>query len=140
MGAFGARPRHGHGRGLRIVVLDAGALIAAERRDGRMLALLQQIIAARVSAHVPAGVVAQVWRGGPRQHGVVKLLRAKAVRVHAMTEEVAYRIGLMRAASRTQDVVDAHVVLLARSLGALVVTSDPDDLSKLDDTLELVTL
>jgi predicted nucleic acid-binding protein len=123
---------------MRTVVLDAGALIALERRDGRMLALLREIVSARVSAHVPAAVVAQVWRGSARQHAVVRLLKAEVVRVHALTESVAYRIGLRLASSSATDVVDVHVALLGRSLGAVVLTSDPEDLKQLEPDLDVV--
>lgn len=123
-----------------IVVLDAGALIALERRDRRMMALLAQLVSARASAHVPAGVLAQVWRGSPRQHALVRLLATEAVRVHSLTKAMAYRVGLLLAASGTTDVVDAHVALLGRSLAARILTSDPDDLARLDPKLELVTL
>jgi hypothetical protein len=44
------------------------------------------------------------------------------------------------ASSRTADVVDAHVAILGRSLGAVVLTSDPQDLRKLDPDLQLVAL
>lgn len=66
---------------MTVVVLDAGALIALERRDTRMLALADELYAARRTGYVPAGVVAQTWRGSARQHAMVRLLRAGAVRV-----------------------------------------------------------
>ena len=119
------------------VVLDAGALIALERGDRRVLALLQELIRGRVAAHVPATVVGQAWRGSPRQHGVTRLLKAEAVRVHPFSEQVAYRVGVLLASTRTADVVDAHVALLARSLAAPVLTSDPADLERLDPSLTL---
>lgn len=40
--------------------------------------------------------------------------------------------------SGTSDGTDAHVVVCARRAGQPVVTSDPDDLRRLDATLELV--
>jgi hypothetical protein len=125
---------------VRTVVLDAGAFIALERREARALALAAELVADRRVAHVPAGVVAQVWRGSPRQHALIRLLRTGAVRVESMSEEIALRIGLLLAAAGTRDVVDAHVVLLARKLNALVVTSDPDGLARLDSALDLVTM
>jgi predicted nucleic acid-binding protein len=125
---------------VRTVVLDAGAFIALERRDARALALIAELVAGRRVAHVPTGVVAQVWRGSPRQHAAIRLLRTGAVRAEPLSEEVALRIGLLLAATGTSDVVDAHVVLLARRLDALVVTSDPDDLVRLDRGLDLVTV
>ncbi|WP_322752547.1 PIN domain-containing protein [Frankia sp. Cas3] len=125
---------------MRTVVLDAGALIALERRDTRMLALATDLVVARVAAHLPAGVLAQVWRGSPRQHAVMKLVRTGALRVEPLSEEIAVRLGLLLAASGTSDVVDAHVALLARKLRATVITSDPHDLHKLDPTLGVVVI
>ncbi|MGH3787417.1 MAG: PIN domain-containing protein [Pseudonocardiaceae bacterium] len=88
----------------------------------------------------PAGVVAQTWRGAARQRATVRLLRARAVHIDPLSEDVAYRLGLLLAKSGTSDVVDAHVALLARRLRATVLTSDPDDLTALDPTLTLVTV
>jgi 2C-methyl-D-erythritol 2,4-cyclodiphosphate synthase len=121
-------------------VLDAGAFIALERRDSRVLALLAQLVADRRVAHVPAGVVAQVWRGSPRQHAMIRLLRSGALRTESLSVDVALRIGLLLGSTGAADVIDAHVVLLARRLHARVVTSDPDDLRRLDPRLDLVTL
>jgi predicted nucleic acid-binding protein len=125
---------------MKNVVFDAGALIALERRDDRVLGVLDILERAKAFAHVPAGVVAQVWRGSPRQHAVAKMLRSKALRVEAMTEDIALRIGLLLASTGTRDVVDAHVALLTRSLGAVVLTSDPDDLKRLDSSLDIARL
>jgi hypothetical protein len=125
---------------VRTAVLDAGAFIALERGDARVLALVAELVAGRQVAHVPSGVVAQVWRGSPRQHAMIRLLRSGAVRTEALSEEIALRIGLLLDSAGTGDVVDAHVVLLARKLDALVVTSDPDDLRLMDQRLDLVTV
>jgi hypothetical protein len=127
-------------RAVTVLVLDAGALVALERRDGRMIALADALHVARRSAFVPAGVVAQVWRNSPRQHAVVRLIRADAVRIDALTDEVAYGVGALLAVSGGSDVVDGHVVRLARRLRATVVTSDPDDIAALDPRLPLVTV
>lgn len=123
-----------------MVVLDAGAMIALERRDTRMLALADELHRARRIGYVPAGVVAQTWRGAARQHAMVRLLRARAVQVDPLSEDVAYRLGLLLAKSGTSDVIDGHVALLARRLRATVLTADPDDLAALDSTLTLVTV
>ena len=55
MGAARARSSLG-------LTLDAGALIALERGDRRVVALLREALDRRVRICVPAGVVAQVWR------------------------------------------------------------------------------
>lgn len=120
------------------LVLDAGALIALERRDVRMLALADELVSQRIVGHVPAGVVAQVWRGSPRQHAVVRLLRTEAVRVDQLSEETAYRLGVLLAAAGTADVTDAHVALLARQMRARVVTSDPGDIVTLDSNVSVI--
>ena len=122
------------------VVLDSGAMIALELRDTRMLALADELHRARGIGYVPAGVVAQTWRGSARQHAMVRLLRAGTVHVDPLSDDVAFRLGLLLAKSGTSDVVDAHVALLARRLRAIVVTSDPDDLTALDPALPLVTV
>jgi predicted nucleic acid-binding protein len=139
MGAVGARARVRRPC-VRTLVLDAGALIALERRNRRMLALADELHRSRRRAFVPAGVVAQVWRGSPRQHAVLRLVRAQTVRVESLTEEVAVQLGLLLAKSGGADVVDAHVALLARLLRATVVTSDPDDLAALDPGIDLVVV
>lgn len=125
---------------MRAAVLDAGAFIALERRDARALALVAELVQGRRVGHAPAGVVAQVWRGSPRQQALMRLLRTGAIRVESMSEEIALHIGLLLAAAGTSDVIDAHVALLARRVGAVVVTADADDLRRLDAGLDLVTV
>jgi len=46
-------------------------------------------------------------------------------------EPLAREVGLLCAIAETSDIVDASVVLVARSLGAAVVTSDEPDISHL---------
>jgi hypothetical protein len=48
------------------VTLDTGALIALDRGDRRMIAILAQALAQNCRFRVPAGVVAQAWRDGRR--------------------------------------------------------------------------
>ena len=113
-------------------VLDTGALIALERRDRRMIALLDAVITHRLAAFVPAGVVAQAWRGSASQHAIAKLLRAAAVRIEPLDDATAFRIGLKLAETAGSDVIDAHVALLAARVGGRVFTSDPNDIRRLD--------
>jgi hypothetical protein len=102
-----------------------------------MVALLDAIVTSRMPAFVPAGVVAQAWRGGSAQHAVGRLLKAAAVRIDPLDETTAYRVGLKLAESHTSDVIDAHVALLAARVGGRVFTSDPDDIGRLDPRLPL---
>jgi hypothetical protein len=47
-------------------------------------------------------------------------------------------VGRLRAASRTSDIVDAHVVICGRRSGQRVVTSDGADLRRLDREIPLI--
>ncbi len=118
----------------RPVVLDTGVLIAVERADRRVIRLLE--LAEEI--HVPAAVVAQAWRNPARQVRLVRVLAADPVQVHALDDEEAKAVGHLCGASGTSDVVDASVVLLARRVGGVTVTSDPDDLHLIDPHLDVV--
>lgn len=61
------------------VTYDTGALIAAERNNRRMWALRAGLLAEEVAPIVPAPVLAEAWRGGPRQANVARLLSMCAV-------------------------------------------------------------
>ena len=47
-------------------------------------------------------------------------------------------LGIILAASGTRDIVDAHVVLCARRAKQPIMTSDPDDLRRLDSKARLI--
>lgn len=120
------------------ISLDAGALIAIERGDEQVRALLREAVDRRLEVHVVPEVVAQVWRGGARQARLGALLAARGVETPAFDGHAAKEVGRLCGASGQTDVVDAHVVWHARSRGHLVVTSDPDDLAALDPGLTIV--
>lgn len=115
------------------VVLDAGGLIAVERGDRRVLALLSE--ASQVV--VPAGVVAQIWRGAARQARTARVVNAPETVVEPLDDGTARVVGVLCGVTGTTDVVDASVALAGRRHGAVVVTSDPDDLAALDRDLDL---
>lgn len=56
--------------------MDAGGLIAVERRDRRVRVLLDEAERAGWTVAVPVGPLAQVWRGGPRQALLARFLSA----------------------------------------------------------------
>jgi hypothetical protein len=128
------------GAGSRVtsaITFDAGALIAIERRSRRMQALLEEIDRRGWQVAVPAGAVAQAWRGGPRQARIAALLSDERTEVVALDDPVARAVGLLCGRSGRADVVDVSVALCARQRNRHVVTSDPDDLQAVDDTLIL---
>ena len=124
----------------RGVTLDAGALIAVDRGDRRIVALLAR--AQETSAHItiPATALAQAVRNPARQARLARLVRQPTTDVMALDRVDATGVGRLLAASGTVDVVDAHVVLCARRTGQAVATSDPDDLHHLDPGLTLVAV
>lgn len=121
------------------LTLDTGALIALDRPASAMVmqARLEEALRRGGSLCIPAGVVAQAWRH-PRQARLARLVRSRDVDIAVMTLHVARTIGEMCAASGHSDVVDVHVALCARQRDHAVVTSDPDDLARVDPTLPLI--
>lgn len=117
----------------RPVVLDAGALIAVDRADRRVIRLLE--LATEV--HVPAAALAQAWRNPARQVRLVRVVASDTVTIHPLDGAEARAVGQLCAATGTADVVDASVVLLARLVNGVTLTSDPDDLHHIDPALDL---
>lgn len=111
------------------VTYDAGALIAGARGDRRMWALHAGFLLEEVLPTVPSVVLAQAWRGGPRQTNLHRLL--VACDVDELSVDGAKRSGELLAHAGRADVVDAVVVEGALRRGDAVVTSDPADLRRL---------
>jgi hypothetical protein len=111
------------------ISLDIGALIAPDRGDKRMIALLQQVLARGCTFRVPSDVLAQAWRNGRVQATLARFLRAEIV---PLDEQLARSCGELCGAINTSDIIDASVVILARARCDTIVTSDPDDLRQLD--------
>lgn len=121
------------------VTLDTGALISLEKGSPRLLALLDRISQRQRRVLIPAGVVAQAWRG-PTQARLARLLRSRDVDVIALDEASARTVGVLLGKTRTTDIVDAHVVVVARRACSPVITSDPAGLRKLDSRLDIHVL
>lgn len=89
---------------------------------------------------VPATALAQAIRRPERQVRPVRLVRQPTTDVVDLDRVDATNVGRLLAASGTADIADAHVVVCARRSGQRVVTSDPDDLRRLDPSIGLVAL
>jgi predicted nucleic acid-binding protein len=122
------------------VTLDAGALIALDRNDRRVVVLLARARETGARITVPATALAQAVRRPDRQVRLARLIRQPTTDVIALDRVDATNVGRLLAASGTADIADAHVVICARRSNQQVVTSDPGDLRALDPTLRLVTL
>src|SRR5664280_576775 len=64
----------------RPIVLDAGALIAVDRADRRVIRLLELA----PGIHVPAGALAQAWRNPARQVRLVRVVASDGGVIHPL--------------------------------------------------------
>jgi hypothetical protein len=120
------------------LTLDAGALIAFDRNDRAIVAIVARAREHNLRLAVPAGAVGQVWRDGSRQARLARLLGSDVVDIEALDDIRARAAGQLCGVTGTRDVIDASVVLCARARGHGVLTSDPDDLRRLDASLSYV--
>ncbi|MBV8902566.1 MAG: PIN domain-containing protein [Acidobacteriia bacterium] len=120
------------------IMLDTGALIALDRGDKRMIALLNRALAQGRAFRVPAGVVGQAWRDGHVQVTLARFLRSAEVEIIPLDEQLARACGELCRASNSSDIIDASVVILARERRDAIVTSDPNDLRRLDPAAQII--
>jgi xanthine/CO dehydrogenase XdhC/CoxF family maturation factor len=114
------------------LVFDAGGLIALDRGKREVGTLLAVAADTGVEAVTSAACVAQAWRDPARQ---ARLARALAGFLERSLDPSAARdCGLLLARSHTSDIADAAITLLVEN-GDTVVTSDPDDLAHLLNTV-----
>ena len=111
------------------VVLDAGALVAIERGDRKLAAVVKREFA---NGRVPlthGGVIGQVWRGGRgRQARLARTLRG--INVVPVDDDLGRRAGMLLGRTGLSDVIDAAIVLIAED-GDDIYTADPGDLRDL---------
>ena len=122
------------------ITFDAGALIALDRSDRRVLALLARVAERGMRVTVSATVLAQAIRNPAKQARLSRLIRQVSTDLVALDGPDATITGLLLARTGTADIADAHVVVCARRTGQAVVTSDPDDLRRIAPELQLVVI
>ncbi len=122
------------------ITLDAGALIGLDRNDRRVVALIARATEVGAPVIVPASALAQAIRQPERQARLSRLVRQPGTTVVPLDRVDAVRVGRLLAATRSADVVDAHVVVCAQRANTAVATSDAGDITSLDPTLRIVEL
>jgi hypothetical protein len=122
------------------LVLDAGALIALDRGNKRMIALVQRALAQGRIFRVPSAVIGQAWRNPQTQVTLSRFLNSDAVEVSTLDEPLARACGELCAATHTNDVIDASVVITARHRRDPIVTSDLNDLRRLDPSAQIIAI
>jgi predicted nucleic acid-binding protein len=118
------------------ITLDTGALLALDN-PSKAAALQLRLTLARGLGHsicIPVEVVAQAWRS-PRQVRLTRLINSKDVEIVIMTPLRAKAVGRLCASSGHNDVVDVHVAVCARERDHAVLTSDPEDIARVDPSL-----
>ncbi len=122
------------------ITFDAGGLIALDRRDRRVLALIMRASELGARITIPATALAQAIRNPARQVLLSRLIRQAGTDMVALDGSDATAVGLLLARTGGADVVDAHVVVCARKAAQAVVTSDPGDLNQIAPELQLIVV
>ena len=122
------------------IAFDAGGLIALDRDDRRVIALLTRAAERGMRVTIPATALAQAMRNPAKQARLSRLIRQASTDLIALDGPDATRVGLLLAQTGTADIADAHVVVCAQRAGQAVVTSDADDLRRLAPGLRLVVV
>jgi hypothetical protein len=121
------------------LVLDAGALIGIARQSPRLQELMRAARRRETTLVIPTVVVAQTVMAGGRQANLRRFLADSCLRFVVLDYHAALEAGALLGASGTADVVSAAVIACARAFDRCpVVTSDPEDLRKLDGRLPLI--
>jgi predicted nucleic acid-binding protein len=126
-----AGPRREIKKAAQRLILDSGAVIALAHGEVRARAFLARALELGVFVEVPAVVVAETVRGGPRDAQVNRALKAIG-QIVATDEQTARTAGRLLAAARSSATVDALVVAHAvEAGGAQILTGDQEDLVRL---------
>lgn len=114
----------------RLLVLDAGAVIALAHGDATVRAIVGRARRRGRKVAIPTPVVAQVHRGGRDRASMDRTL--KAVDVFPETSlDTAMRAGVLLGRTGLVDAVDAILVAEASTALCTIVTSDAHDIGQL---------
>jgi len=112
------------------LILDSGAVIAWQRQRRPVVRYLTEAMETSVPVVIPAVVLAECVRGGPRDASIHRLLAAAHVSV--VGARIAIAAGRLLAEAGMNATVDALVAAEALRGGPCVVlTADPADLGAL---------
>ena len=122
------------------IVFDAGGLIALERNDRRVFAILDTALEDGDRILVPATALAQVIRNPAMQSRLWRMIQFDKTEVISLDGSQAQAVGALLPRTSTSDITDAHVVVCAQAAGYAIITSDPLDLERLDPSLRLIRI
>jgi predicted nucleic acid-binding protein len=110
-----------------MIVFDTGALIALERRKQRAVQVWMTARRDKMDVFVPGAVIAEWWR----ERTDIREKIVAGIIIEPVGERLGRAAGEAIAATPGATVVDALVMALAARLGAVVFTSDVNDLEDL---------
>lgn len=113
-------------RGVKAILFDTGALIALERRRQRMIAVVKAARADEIPIFAPAVCIAEWWRGRTDLRETI-LAAVRVVHDDALMRLAGEALAIVPGATT----IDAIVMSTAAWKGALVYTSDVEDLERL---------
>lgn len=113
------------------MILDAGFLISVDRGERAAQEFLAAALVHETPLTTTHPVIAQVWRDGARQARLARFLQSVVVVVFDDGPEV----GNLLARSGTNDVVDAHLVVVAVRRSEPILTGDVHDMESLTASL-----
>ena len=96
-----------------------------------MWALHAGFLAEEVAPTVPTPVLAEAWRGGPRQASLARFLALCAT--EPLTDDQAKAVGALAGRAEHDDIVDVTVVEGAIRRHDAIVTSNPTHIRKIAD-------
>jgi len=111
------------------ILLDAGPLVAVDRNDREVIAQLRVAQQDGIELRTTGVVITQVWCDPTgRQANLARLLRA--VDIQPVDAHLGRQAGVLLGRAGAGDAVDATVAAIAAT-GDRILTSDPDDLTRL---------
>jgi predicted nucleic acid-binding protein len=122
------------------ITFDTGGLIALDRNDRRVIALVARATERSFRITIPATALAQAIRNPSRQVRLSRLIRQAGTDLIALDGSNATAVGLLLARTATTDIVDAHVAVCAQRAGQAIITSDPGDFTRIAPGLQLVAI
>jgi hypothetical protein len=93
--------------------MDAGSLIALDRHDRKVLALLARSAEHGMRITIPATALAKVLRNPARQSRLSRLIRQSFTDLVPSDGRDATAVGLLLSRTGTSEIADAHVVVCA---------------------------
>ena len=122
------------------LTLDAGALLALERADERVRALLRRSVQQGWELHIRGRRWGADVAGRSPSGATGPTARGKRGQSAPLDEVMARAVGVLCGRAGHADIVDVHVALHAREHGHAVVTSDPNDIALVDPSLTVITV